>query len=190
MIQRTWSPVDPRGDLGNWRLLIPTPRPRPRPPCPCIFCPPVPWWQLFSRTQPWDRYVWLRPSGSYSWLNTGLYRNLKLLAGRCDGLSRSTHDQPGVSVPGLFSLHLPSWSGLFPAICVWEPVCKPPAVGWSHYFPKGPLDLYSYFLGCLLLSVSFPTCVSWNYIPNKLIVLEYIFQGQFIWNPPQRQNFS
>lgn len=69
-----WSPVDPRGDLGNWRLLILPFL------CPlnlsleCTFCPPVPRWQLFSRTQPWDRHVCLGPSGSHSWLNTGLHR--------------------------------------------------------------------------------------------------------------------
>ena len=54
----------------------------------CTFCLRFPQQELFSRTQPWDSNVLLRPSGLDTWLNfvKSSMQTFKILAGACGDL--------------------------------------------------------------------------------------------------------
>lgn len=61
-----------------------------------------PQWEPFSRTQPWDSNVWLRPSGRHTWLNLvkASVQIFKILAGGvATYLSYSCQGKPHTLVP-------------------------------------------------------------------------------------------
>lgn len=76
--EELWLPVDPRAEFGpsmashpplppghQWLL---TRRSHPTS-LECTFCPLLPQWEPFSRVQPWESNVLLRPSGWSMWLD-------------------------------------------------------------------------------------------------------------------------
>lgn len=104
-------------DPGNWELLGPSLS------LEWSFCPLFPQWEPFSRTQPWDCKMLLRPSGLIMCANPGKasIETSKILVGGCGNLLCGC---PTLLCKFPWLLSLPptnlAWSVSFFALPVWK----------------------------------------------------------------------